>query len=391
MAEVSYQIPQGLPDASLMAQAAQRVASLPDPIVREEALLTLFKLLHGVLENPEDFRKRRVKKGNEKFHMKVGRHADAVDFLRGCGFEDGDDEDLPGEAGKGTILIMPVAYFSRLTDAHHTLAQACSEAGVAAPSLPGGTFNPYKSNSQKTDTTRSAKAPEAWKNEAGRIHEEIKKRTQDMKDKVENAPAIDLRPSAFWQASGRRLEEVVRETAEAPEADPSTDNALLQAQVAGAQSSMKSQTFSSAEKRRLVQLSRTKVYEFCIIRVICPDKSVLQVHFRAGDRGEHVLAQIKPLLAQAVQNAGWYIYQSPPLKRLAPKETLAAAGLTPGANMYLGFEGQKPEPPFLAEGLASQLGPPPEGPRGVNAPEGPTFSGEAMGWGQGRRLGGKES
>jgi hypothetical protein len=313
-----------------------------------------------------------------------------VDFLRGCGFEDGDDEELPGEAGKGTILVMPVAYFSRLTDAHHTLALASSEVGVAVPPLPGGSFNPYQSNRQKTDTTRSANAPEAWKSEAGRVHEEVKKRQQDMKEKVANAPAIDLRPSAFWLSSGRRLEEVVRETAEAPEVDTGTDNALLQAQVASAQGSLKgSQTFASAEKKRLVQLSRAKVYEFCIIRIICPDKSVLQAHFRAADTGAHVLAQIAPFLAPGVIQAGWYLYQSPPLKRLAPKETLVAAGLTPGVNMYLGFEGSKPDPPFLVDDLASQLGPPPEGPRGVNAPAGQTFSGEAMGWGQGHRLGGK--
>jgi len=388
MAQVSYEIPEGLPDASTLHTAARRLVAIPEAMARDEAVQTIFKLVHGVLAAPEDAKKRKVRKSNEVFHRKVGRYEAGVDFLRGCGFMD--IEEAESEEAQGPLLSMPVAYLSRLTDAHHTLAQAAHEAGMPVPPLPGGSFNPYQSNLQKTDSTRASKAPDAWKSEADRMREEVKRRQQEMREKVESAPPVDLRPTAFWLSAGRRLEDVVRETAEATE-ERSTDNALLQAQMASAKAAINGTNckFESADKKRLAELRGKRVHEFCILRIICPDKSVLQVHFRSGDTGEHVVSQVAPLLAPQVRETSWYIYQSPPLKRLAPRERLAAAGFTPGANVYLGFDGNKPGPPYLEAALVSQLGPAPqEGQRGVNAPAGPTFSGEAMGWGVGQRLGG---
>eukprot|EP00812_Abedinium_dasypus_P011759 NODE_5301_length_594_cov_162.768089.p2 GENE.NODE_5301_length_594_cov_162.768089~~NODE_5301_length_594_cov_162.768089.p2 ORF type:complete len:177 (+),score=48.59 NODE_5301_length_594_cov_162.768089:3-533(+) len=114
---------------------------------------------------------------------------------------------------------------------------------------------------------------------------------------------------------------------------------------------------------------------------------VLQASFRSVEKGEHVMAVLAPLLAPHVREARWYLYQTPPLKKLAPRETLAAAGLAPGAGIYLGFDGEKPAPPYLDEPLVAQLGPQPADARGVVA-RGPTFTGEAMGWGAGQMLSG---
>ncbi|CAE8699468.1 unnamed protein product [Polarella glacialis] len=146
--------------------------------------------------------------------------------------------------------------------------------------------------------------------------------------------------------------------------------------------------FESADKKRLAELLTKKVHQMAILRVTCPDKSVLQVHFRSADTGEHVLEQIKPLLAEHVRERSWYIYQSPPLQKIQPKVTLVKAGFAPGANLYLGFDGEKPAPPFFEPGLVRQLGAPPQVLGGVVAP---TFSGEAMGWGSGQSLGGGSS
>lgn len=391
MTEVSYDTPANLPDAAGLFAAAQRLAAIPEASDRQEAISTLFKLVDGVLGAPEEPKKRRVKKGNATFNQKVGRFAAGIDFLLCSGFVEGDDPDAEGDAVQGGLLFMPVAYLMRLTDAHHTLARAAQEAGIAAPPIPGGTFNPFTSSVQAADTTRSAKAPDSWKGEAEKLRDEVKKRQREMQEKVLAAPPIALQPSAFWLASGRRLEEVVRETDTAATEDRQTDNALMQAQVMSAKNAISGGAgkFESADKKRLADLSRKKAHQFCILRVICPDKSVLQAHFRAIETGEGVLEAIKPLLSPHVRELGWYIYQSPPMKRLVPRETLAAAGLTPGANMYLGFEGGlRPEPPFLEPSLAAQLGPAPTESRGVNASAGPTISGEAMGWGAGKTLGG---
>lgn len=387
MAEVSFDVPSGLPDAMVLLTSAQMLMAMQEAADRDEAVQTIFKLMHGVLASPEDPKKRKVRKSNETFNRKVGRHTAALDFLRAAGFLVCDDPDAPEGEGVGGLLHMRVAYLARLTDAHHTLAQASQQAGLTVPPLPGGGFNPYQSNVQLADTTRATKVPEGWKTEAERVRDEVKKRQREMVEKVREAPPVDLQPTTFWLSAGRRLEDVIRAAAEEPlDEAKAADNVLLQEQVALAKAAIAGPSkFESADKRRLAELSRKSVHQSCILRVICPDKSVLQAHFRAADRGEHVYAQLAPLMAPGIIESGWYLYQSPPMKRLSPKDTLAAAGLTPGANMYLGFEGQKPSPPFFIPSLADQLGPVPESQGGVTEPA--SFNGEAMGWGQGRKLG----
>merc|ERR1719336_990999 len=363
LTEVSYgPPPEDLPDASLLGKAAQRLIAIPEEAERREAIATLFKLVDGILAAPEEAKKRRVKKANETFNRKIGRFVAGVDFLRACGFLEGDDPDASDGVGQNGLLLMPVAHLMRLTDAHHTLAQSARGAGLPVPELPATGFNPFSSTVQAADTTSTAKASQSWKGETERLRDEVKKRQRLMKEKVEMAPPIDLQPTAFWLSGGRKLEEVIRETAHASSEEGAADNALLLAQVASAKAALQGTKakFESADKKLLSDLSRKKVHEFCILRVVCPDRSVLQAHFRSRDRGDQVLALLAPLLAPHVREAGWYIYQSPPLRRLNPQESLVQAGFAPGANLYLGFEGgNRPEPPYLAADLVSQLGAPP--------------------------------
>lgn len=384
-AEVSNDVPSGLPDATRLGAAAQRMLQIEDASAREEAISTVFKLLHNILGDLENPKKRKVKKVNATFQRKVGRHGCAVDFLRASGFLEADDAEAEAEEDrKGGLLYMPVAYILRLTDAHHVLAGVAKEAGVSVPAMPGGSFNPCSSMVQSVDTTRSAKAPEAWKTQAESLRDEVKKRERELREEVEQAPEVPLRPAAFWLSAGRRLEEVIRE-AEQDSEERVSDNHLLKEQVASAKQALSgNHTFESADKKRLAQLQRAKAHQSCVLRIICPDKSVLQVHFRSAEKGEKVLEAIKPLFSDAVQASRWYVYRSPPMERMNPKASLSASGLAPGAVMYLGFDGEKCGPPFLQADLVDQLGPCREE-SGVTAPS--SFTGEAMGWGAGHRLG----
>eukprot|EP00434_Breviolum_minutum_P013623 symbB.v1.2.012009.t1/scaffold769.1/size163963/13 len=289
---------------------------------------------------------------------------------------------------KAPELYMPVAYILRLTDAHHVLAGVAKEAGVTVPAMPGGSFNPCSSMVQSVDTTRSAKAPEAWKSQAESLRDEVKKRERELREEVEQAPEVALRPAAFWLSAGRRLDEVIRE-AEQDSEERTSDGHLLKEQVASAKQALSgNHTFESADKKRLAQLQRAKAHQSCVLRIICPDKSVLQVHFRSAEKGEKVLEAIRPLFSETVQTSKWYVYRSPPMERMNPKASLLASGLAPGAVMYLGFDGEKCGPPFLRADLLEQLGPCREE-SGVTAPS--SFTGEAMGWGAGQRLGSQKS
>mmetsp|Transcript_62917 Transcript_62917/g.169816 ORF Transcript_62917/g.169816 Transcript_62917/m.169816 type:complete len:367 (+) Transcript_62917:3-1103(+) len=365
MAAVSYEAPEHLPDLPALAAAVGRLVAIADEAARADAVSTVFRLLHGVLSAPDDERKRRVRKANPAFHQKLGRHAAGVELLGAVGFEECDDTDAAdAEAGVGALLCMKTAFPARLTDAHHALAAAARGAGLPVPPLPAGGFNPYASSQQKSDASKVLAASIGYKAEVQRIREEVKERERSLREAVDSAPPVELRPSAFWHSAGRRLEEVIQEAAdaEAKVADVrGTDAALLRERVASVKAAIQgNERFESASKRKLAELSRAKTYPACVLRVICPDKSVLQAHFRSAATGKQVQACLDPLLATGVRAAGWYLYQSPPLRRLALEETLEKAGVGAGANYYLGFEGPRPAPPFLEPGLAAALGPRPE-------------------------------
>jgi len=259
--------------------------------------------------------------------------------------------------------VMQVAYIVRLTDAHHALADASHRCGYAAPVIPAGNFNPYQENR----LAGRAATEQEWRGEAEQLRDEVKKREQELKDKLHLAAPVDLQPKVFWLSSGRRLEDVVKETASLPEEDLTEDVALLQSTLGSLSGhSTGLHGFRNADKTRLVELSRVEVHERCVLRVICPDKSVLQANFLASDQIERVVERLGPLFSKSVQDSRWYLYQSPPLRRFQLRETLSAAGLTPGANVYLGFSGERPSTPYLADKLVLQLGPlPSEDQRGV--------------------------
>jgi len=180
MVEVSYDIPEGLPDSTSLYVAAQGVANIPYPQARDLALQSLFRLVDSVLAAPEDAKKRRVRKGNPTFHAKVGQHKVALDFLRCAGFMDADDPETPGKAGKGSLMVMQVAYIVRLTDAHHALADASQRCGCAAPAIPAGNFNPYQENRLAGGAVKQ----QEWRGEAEQLRDEVKKREQELKDKL---------------------------------------------------------------------------------------------------------------------------------------------------------------------------------------------------------------
>jgi len=362
MAEVCYGSPTTLPAQGTLVEAAKEIMTISDVKSREEVVRILFKLVDAILVSPEDASKRRVRHANAAFQQKVGRFDAALAFLRSVGFLDA------VEAAGESVLTMPVAYISRLTDGHHTLAREARQAGLAAPPLPAGSFNPYRASCQTTDVVQANQAPTEWRSAAERLQQEVRQRELAIKESLHTAPPVSLRPSAFWLGAGRKIEDVVKETAVLP-LDEAADQALLLSQLANSTTSgtVSQGQFESADKGRLAKLAQMRTHTACVLRIICPDKSVLQVHFRAIETGRQVMARLAPFLAPHVQQANWYLFQSPPVRRLAADDTLASAGLVPGANLYLGFEGAaRIAAPFLEGQLVVQLGQRPERQRAMS-------------------------
>ncbi len=112
----------------------------------ETCLLTLFKLIHAILKSPSDEAKRSINLQNKNFSDRVGRHPQALEFLKGCGFKH--------EGGTGTeadtgIFICREAYRSLLFEGDTALRNICKNNGLLSgnvPALPQGVINPMASN-----------------------------------------------------------------------------------------------------------------------------------------------------------------------------------------------------------------------------------------------------
>lgn len=69
--------------------------------------MPLLELLHNILGDLENPKKRRVKRSNVAFERKVGRHGCCVDFLKASGFlerEDPEEGALWGRQGEALLL-----------------------------------------------------------------------------------------------------------------------------------------------------------------------------------------------------------------------------------------------------------------------------------------------
>lgn len=127
--------------------------------------------------------------------------------------------------------------------------------------------------------------------------------------------------------------------------------------------------FESREAKELEKLRRRKVHDLAVLRVQCPDKVVLQLRFAPSTLISEVLAVVAPHIAPHLQS--WYLYQTPPMRKLEGKRTLAQEDLVPGALVHLGVErderGQAVPGPYLSVALMATLPPAPPTPAVVSA------------------------
>ncbi|CEL99305.1 unnamed protein product [Vitrella brassicaformis CCMP3155] len=326
-------------------------------------LITLGRLLNGVLASPTNESKRKIRKENENFQAKVGQFAAGVAFLQSVGFQD-----------VGEHLILPVAYLSRLTDAHGALTELGREAGVTVPPIPNPTpadkhimFNPYQSSITSTTAEFSrvqGKLAEKRFHEVDQIRAELKQKKEDIRRGGEG-DTVELRPVAFHLSRMGRLEDAlsaVQQEREQEETNPG-EAGVAQSDIAKIKESMgDGPQFKSRAKQELAKLSKQKVHRQCILRVLFPDKLVLQLHFRPVDTIAHVQQQIKQLLREECRDLPWYIYETPPMRKFTARRTLHDEGLVPGAMVHFAFVGAAngsaaniPQPPYLQASLLTHL------------------------------------
>ncbi|CAD7948173.1 unnamed protein product [Amoebophrya sp. A120] len=320
---------------------AARLMSLASGEELSTCVMTLVKLLDAVLKSPQDESKRSINLGNENFHKRVGRFPAAVEFLEGVGFR---------RDPSGSKIVMEKAYISRLTDARQILAQVSSRNGlqIQLPPIPMN-FNPFVSSVSTTAGSSAGgpqgRAAEKRTQEAAQLQEELSRKRQQLEamDKPDNSvddsvPRFLLGPPKLcWTQDLGSLKDAIRDSALDFVGEDENDEDIVRDLVRGMQGTGAGQ-FKAREKSELAEFQRKKVYQVVLIRVLFPNKMILEIKCKPNETVRALYAKVGSVL-QLQPDTDFYLYDTPPIRKLTvqSRKTLAAEGLAPGSNLHLGL------------------------------------------------------
>eukprot|EP01071_Lankesteria_metandrocarpae_P007752 Lankesteria_metandrocarpae@DN4772_c1_g1_i1.p1 len=319
-----------------------------DPVESHERIVSCLKLLlqvvSNILKHPEDIQKRSLKVSNPTIAQKILTFAAAKRFLLGVGFQEESSSSADLAVAEGRLVLHTV-YISRLVDAYTVVANALSALGVDVPPVQSKAFNPFASNITvsedklrfKAVLTESAQQQDEVRNELMQRREAHNNQQSTLHEPPPLDPKIfDISELGQMKAALRQLD-VAEENLHLDDdiigREDFNLSALVQMMTGG-------QTFHSRAKTELDEIRRRKTFQLSTLRVLFPDKSVLQLTFDSCTSICKVYDAVKPFLAPSVASAvdGWYLYESPPLRRFKPQDTLKQAGLMPMAMVHFSLE-----------------------------------------------------
>ncbi|KAK6588992.1 N-glycanase [Cryptosporidium xiaoi] len=329
---------------------------------------TLFKIIDSIIKEPKKGKIRRIRMNNPKFASTVGKHNQALNVLKSVGFvhingKNGDNS-LNNQINDDSYIELPVAYISRLTDCHHLLASLCEKNKIEAPKLVSNdhfiynnnsikvnNFNPYISNILSTSVDSknesSKRLMEYAVEERYKVEVEIKKREKDIEsgsvgDDSENY--ICSEPIAFHSS------ELVNKCAKSDsknkdqyEKDQDFDIQYLdKSYIQKIKDTIdgKKSTFKSRSNEYLKTLQNKKIYTHTCIKIIFPDKYILQLEFKPNNTTYDLIETVKTCINPNIVSMDWFVYQSPPVVKVVPdkKMLLIKAGFVPNAQLYFKLE-----------------------------------------------------
>ncbi|CAD98412.1 hypothetical predicted protein, unknown function [Cryptosporidium parvum] len=348
----------------------------------------LFKIIDSIIKEPRKGKIRRIKMKNPKFASTVGSFSEALNVLKSVGFVivklkpsqihkisvdiTKDKEEEEEEEEEEEYLELPIAYISRLTDCHHLLAIFCEKNRIEYPKLVScdltsidtsgegsvkiSHFNPYVSNisstSVSTNNDVSRKLMKSAIEERRKMESEIKKRERDMENGTIDEQNLQdsgnitcTKPFVIHSSNIQKFDNLVKaiNDMESPEDFDEDDNSHFeQSEIQRIKDSIlgKAPTFKSRTNEYLKSLLKRKVHSHSSIRVVFPDKYILQLQFRPNHTTYDLIQSVKDCINPNISSMNWYVYQSPPILKVIPdkKLTLLKAGFVPNAQLYFKLE-----------------------------------------------------
>ncbi|KAH8583158.1 uncharacterized protein ELE39_002097 [Cryptosporidium sp. chipmunk genotype I] len=342
----------------------------------------LFKIIDSIIKEPRKGKIRRIKLKNPKFASTVGSFAEALNVLKSVGFvqvklkpsqisritEDNNNAKEEEEE----YIELPVAYISRLTDCHHLLAIFCEKNRIDHPKLVScdltsidasgensvkiSHFNPYVSNisstSANTNNEISRKIMKFAIEERRQIESEIMKRERDMENGIvdehssqDNGNVTCSKPFAIHSSNIQKFDNLVKAISDMDsqeDFDEDDTSHFEQSEIQRIRDSIlgNAPAFKSRSNEYLKSLLKRKVHSHSSIRVVFPDKYILQLQFRPNHTTYDLIQSVKDCINPNISSMDWYVYQSPPILKVVPdkKLTLLKAGFVPNAQLYFKLE-----------------------------------------------------
>ncbi|OII73268.1 uncharacterized protein cubi_02500 [Cryptosporidium ubiquitum] len=377
--EFEYLTPENLEMSPSLYNSIESLVNIPRDKLKGVTDL-LFKIIDSIIKEPRKGKIRRIKMKNPKFASTVGSFVEALNVLKSVGFVQvslktseifGNSEDCSNEEQEEYIEL-PVAYISRLTDCHHLLAIFCERNKIDYPKLVPcdlnsidnsnensvkiSHFNPYVSNISSTSASSnnefSRNLMKSAIEERRQIESEIKKRERDMENGIINefnpqddGNIISSKPFVIHSSNIQKFDNLVKEINDIDsqeDLDNDVTSHFEQSEIQRIKDSIlgKAPAFKSRTNEYLKSLLKRKVHSHSSIRVVFPDKYILQLQFRPNNTTYDLIQSVKDCINPNISSMNWYVYQSPPILKVNPDKnlTLLKAGFVPNAQLYFKLE-----------------------------------------------------
>jgi len=317
------------PTTATLAQSMDELAALVATSVPQAqmgtAILTLVKLTDAILSNPEEEKTRKIRQGNPSFQERCGQFPPCIKFLLALGFQE-----------EGDFLVMPNAFLSRLTDGRKALEHIAEEAQVSIPPIPGR-FNPYVA-SHTAMSVQPATMNDKRVAEMQQVKSALEQKRRELASQGDKTNTL-APPRVFWQASLIKLEDAIKRLQQVVAAEEEKDDNLILQDTLRCMQASNASKFHSREKTELQQLSKKKVYDVAILRVVMPNKIVLELNFKPKTQWQEVYEVVQECLSDDARFVEWYLYATPPKQKFFRNtETLLSTKLVPGAVVFLGLD-----------------------------------------------------
>ncbi|OII77651.1 hypothetical protein cand_014670 [Cryptosporidium andersoni] len=332
---VEYSSPSTVTITPSTMESVNNLTQIPNEAI-ERTISILFRIIDGILASPEDGKKRRIRINNPLFHSSIAKYSQALGVLKSVGFIYVDY--YSEESDKMELYVeLPIAYISLLTDCHNFLVALCKKLGISYPKIIPGNFNPYVAHFSSTNTQNMTRPLE---DEFGKLQTQVKE-IEALIEKGYDDYEPCLKPCIIHSSALGDFDEAIQILKQTPEYDDS-DTALMTRSEVDRLKEFFSEgpTFKSRVKEYLKTLKKRSIYSHINIRVICPDKYIIQLQFKLNSTTEDLVNAVKCCLNQNILKYNWYIYETPPVVKILPKNsvTLYQCGYAPRTVLYLKVE-----------------------------------------------------